>query len=329
MVPARPLTMRRSAPAPPTPPAIFLMGPTASGKTALAAALSEALPVELISVDAAQVYRGMDIGTAKPDAQTRARVPHRLIDIRHPLESYSAAEFRADALREMAAVSDAGRIPMLVGGTMFYFHVLEHGLPALPPPDPRLRRRIAAQARREGWAALHAQLRGIDARAAEGIDPADGQRIQRALEIVRLSGAARPAASGAPHGPTMPYTPIRLAVTPSDRSLLHRRIATRFEAMLRAGLVDEVRRLMAAGDFAPAAPSGRMVGYRQVAQYLAGQIGYTALMERSVAATRQLAKRQLTWLRRKRGVVWLDAGSRELEAAAVVYLTNKLTTLRL
>lgn len=279
------------------PLAICLMGPTASGKTAIALALREAFPVEIISVDSSQVYRGMDIGTAKPTAEERRRAPHRLIDIRDPAETYSAAEFRADALHEMDRIVAAGRVPLLVGGTMFYFRALEYGLPPLPSAVPAVRARLTAEAREHGWPALHARLAGLDPPSARRLDPHDAQRIQRALEIHAVTGR-RPSELGRAAPEPAGYRFYKIALWPDDRVALHRRIADRFHKMLEHGLVGEVESLCARGDLDPTLPSIRTVGYRQVWSYLTNQVNYNEMIERSVAATRQLAKRQLTWLRR-------------------------------
>ncbi len=286
--------------------AIFLMGPTAAGKTALALALHERLPVELISVDAAQVYRGMDIGTAKPSAAEQARAPHRLIDIRDPADAYSAAAFCADALREMSSITRAGRIPLLVGGTMFYFRALEFGLSALPAAEPGVRRDLLAQAQRHGWPALHARLAARDPAAAARISPNDQQRIQRALEIIELTGRS-PTELAARNPPQpFPYEVTRIAIVPRDRLALGERIAQRFSAMLQRGLLDEVQALRQRHDLTPAMPSMRTVGYRQAWEYLTGRVNYNQMREAALAATRQLAKRQLTWLRSYPGVNSID-----------------------
>jgi tRNA dimethylallyltransferase len=279
------------------PPAILLMGPTASGKSALVPPLARALPVELVSVDSAQVFREMDIGTAKPDAAERALCPHHLIDIRSPEESYSAAQFRADALRLMGEITARGRIPLLAGGTMLYFKALREGLSTLPPADPRLRAEIDAAARERGWPALHRDLAQLDPAAAARLHPTDAQRIQRALEIVRLTG--RPLAESyalRAEGPP-PFRLLQIALLPSDRRVLHERIARRFDAMLAAGLVEEVIALRRRHRLGPELPSMRCVGYRQVWEHLEGACDRATLRERGIAATRQLAKRQLTWLR--------------------------------
>ncbi|MCA1979768.1 MAG: tRNA (adenosine(37)-N6)-dimethylallyltransferase MiaA [Thiobacillus sp.] len=285
----------------PLPPAVFLMGPTASGKTALAVHLVERFPFEIVSVDSALVYRGMDIGTAKPDAVTLARAPHRLIDIREPGETYSAAAFRDDALAAMADITARGRVPLLVGGTMLYFRALLQGLDDLPRADTTLRAEIDAAARAQGWPALHAELARHDPATAARLAPNDAQRIGRALEIVRLTGTPMSALL-ARNTTRLPYEVLQLALIPSDRAVLHRRIAERFDAMLAAGLVDEVRALRARHALTPELPSMRAVGYRQAWAYLEGAIDAAALREQGIAATRQLAKRQLTWLRS-----WPDA----------------------
>ncbi len=278
------------------PRAIFLMGPTASGKTALACALAARHGLELVSVDSALVYRGMDIGTAKPDADTLARHPHRLIDIRNPDQPYSAADFRTDALREMAAIVAAGKVPLLVGGTGLYFRALERGLSELPAADPAVRAGLEAEARAHGWAHLHARLGQLDADAAARIRPGDGQRIQRALEVIALSGRALSEQQGGPRS-RLPYRLLKLALVPPDRAVLHARIAARFDAMLAAGFLDEVRRLRGTRPLPPGLPSMRAVGYRQAIEHLDGGVDAATFRDRAISATRQLAKRQFTWLR--------------------------------
>jgi tRNA dimethylallyltransferase len=274
-----------------------LMGPTASGKTALALALCKFYPCEIISVDSALVYRGMDIGTAKPGPTELARVPHHLIDIRDPLEPYSAAEFRRDALRLMSEISARGRIPLLVGGSMLYFKVLRDGIASLPLADAALRQRIAAEAQQFGWPALHAELARVDPRAAAVIHPNHSQRIQRALEVFRLTGQPISELQQHHSRDVLAHRLVHLALAPSDRQVLHQRIAERFRQMLAEGLVGEVEKLYRRGDLHADLPSIRSVGYRQVWGYLSGTVDFAAMTEQGIIATRQLAKRQLTWLR--------------------------------
>lgn len=277
-------------------PAIFLMGPTASGKTALACALADAFALDLISVDSALVYRGLDIGAAKPDAATLARHPHALLDIRDLSAPYSAAMFREDALAEMARITAARRVPLLVGGTGLYFRALQKGLSDLPEADPSVRARIAAEAQRQGWPALHARLTRSDPQAAARIRVNDGQRIQRALEVIELG--SRPLSEQQCGTPArLPYRVLKLALIPADRNVLRERIARRFDAMLAAGFLDEVRRLRARGDLHPELPALRAVGYRQAWQHLGGETDAREFRQRAIFATNQLAKRQLTWLR--------------------------------
>ena len=310
---------------PSLPPAIFLMGPTAAGKTDLAVALAQRLPCELISVDSALIYRGMDIGTAKPDAQLLAEFPHHLVDIRDPLESYSAAEFCADALQAMAQISAAGRIPLLVGGTMLYFKALLEGLAEMPAADAVLRAELEAWAAAEGYAALHEELRRVDPQSAQRIHPNDPQRLVRALEVYRLSGLTmsehrlRQQARGSQG--LLPYTVAQLAIAPAQRQILHERIALRFELMLEQGLISEVKALRARGDLHLGLPSMRAVGYRQVWEYLDGNIERHSMVERGVAATRQLAKRQFTWLRGWQAPLhWLDSQAEDNVERALKYL---------
>jgi tRNA dimethylallyltransferase len=295
------------------PRAVFLLGPTASGKTAVALALAGRFALEVVSVDSALVYRGMDIGTAKPDAATRAAVPHHLVDIVAPTESYSAGRFRADALRIAAEVASRGRIPLFVGGTMLYERALMRGLAALPAADPDLRAQIEAQAQVLGWPALHAQLAAVDPGTAARLEPADAQRIQRALEVYRLSGRPLAWHIAAAAGQPPPFAALTLALEPSDRAALHERIAQRFRAMLAAGLVDEVLGLRARHALNGGLPSMRAVGYRQVWETLEGTASTATLAQRGIAATRQLAKRQLTWLRAMPDVVRLDCLRPDLE----------------
>lgn len=279
-------------------PAICLMGPTASGKTALAIELVQRLPLEIVSVDSAQIYKTMDIGTGKPDAKTLTLAPHRLIDFLDPLESYSAARFCEDARREMADIRAAGKVPLLVGGTMLYFKALRDGLASMPAADERVRADILNQASAKGWAAIHTELAAVDPIAASRIHPNDPQRLQRALEVFRVSGRSlsdwQAMQSPLPDGGD---AFVFLSIQPADRSVLHHRIERRFRQMLEDGLVEEVEALYARGDLGPELPSVRSVGYRQVWQYLSQEVGFDGMVERGIIATRQLAKRQITWLR--------------------------------
>lgn len=308
-------------------PAIFLMGPTAAGKTDLAVELVRRLPCDIISVDSALVYRGMDIGTAKPGPEVLSAAPHRLIDIRDPSESYSAAQFREDALREMTQISRAGRIPLLVGGTMLYFRTLERGLSDLPSADGTVRARLEEEAGVLGWAALHARLAEVDPAAAKRIHPNDPQRIQRALEVYEVSGRPMSELYGQGAAPHFPYCALKIVVSPADRAELHRRIEARYRAMLGAGFVEEVERLRGRGDLHPDLPSMRAVGYRQVWNYLDGRLSYFEMMEKGVAATRQFAKRQLTWLRAIPDVIWLDGEANILDE--VLKLSARASILKL
>ncbi len=331
------------------PPAIFLMGPTASGKTDLAIELCKRLPCDIISVDSAMIYRGMDIGTAKPSANELAQAPHRLIDICDPADTYSAADFRTDALVEMARITEAGRIPLLVGGTMMYFKALTHGMSGLPAASPELRRALEQEAEQRGWQALHQELQEQDPVAAGLIHPNNRQRLLRALEVIRLTGkpissfwkaesGSEPQKQGdavedytyftqwqADEGGSLPYTVAQLAVAPSERRTLHERIHQRFLSMLDAGFLDEVRALMNRGDLHPDLPSMRCVGYRQAWAYLSGEDEYDAFVSKGVAATRQLAKRQLTWLRKWSDVDWLDSEEKDIAGAALKKIILRTT----
>ena len=278
-------------------PVICLMGATATGKTDLAVRLAEQLPCDLVSVDSALIYRGMDIGSAKPDAELLARAPHRLIDICDPTESYSAAEFRRDALAEIAEIHRNGRIPLLVGGTMLYFKALLEGLANLPEADPAVRQRLLDEARCAGWEALHRRLQQVDPVSAERIHPNDPQRLQRALEVYELTGRSLTELWQQQQAAELPFLPIQLSIEVADRKLLHQRIAQRFDAMIEAGFEQEVRGLYQRGDLNPELPSIRCVGYRQMWSYLDGEIDFDTMIERGIIATRQLAKRQMTWLR--------------------------------
>ncbi|MCZ7833184.1 MULTISPECIES: tRNA (adenosine(37)-N6)-dimethylallyltransferase MiaA [Atlantibacter] len=292
------------------PKAIFLMGPTASGKTALAINLRKTLPVELISVDSALIYRGMDVGTAKPTAEELAQAPHRLLDILDPAEAYSAADFRRDALKEMAEITASGRIPLLVGGTMLYFKALLEGLSPLPSANPEIRARIEQQAAEQGWDALHRELQDIDPVAARRIHPNDPQRLSRALEVFFISGKTLTELTQT-SGDALPYQVHQFAIAPASRELLHQRIEQRFHQMLASGFEAEVRALFARGDLHTDMPSIRCVGYRQMWSYLAGEVPYDDMVYRGICATRQLAKRQMTWLRGWEGVHWLDSDNPE------------------
>jgi tRNA dimethylallyltransferase len=299
------------------------MGPTASGKTALAVSLAERFPLEIVSVDSALVYRGMDIGSAKPDAATLARAPHHLLDIRDPTEAYSAAAFCDDARRLMADIVARGKVPLLVGGTMLYFRALLRGLDDLPRADPALRKALEAKAKAHGWPALHAELAAVDPATAARLAPNDSQRIGRALEIFRLTGTPMSALLDRAQ-PELPYRVLQLALIPSDRAVLHQRIATRFDAMLAEGLVDEVEFLRRAYVLSPDLPAMRAVGYRQAWACLDGNIDMKALREQGIAATRQLAKRQLTWLRTWPDAVVLDCLADDLETQATALVARHL-----
>jgi tRNA dimethylallyltransferase len=306
------------------PPAIFLMGPTASGKTELAVGLARHFPVEIISVDSAMVYRGMAIGTARPDADLLRAAPHRLIDFRDPAEPYSAAEFRRDALAEMADITARGRIPLLVGGTLLYFRALEHGLSAMPPADPEVRARLDAEARAIGLDGLHARLREIDPSAAARIHANDPQRIQRALEVYELTGQPLSEFHERGRVAAFPYRLIKLIVAPRDRQLLQARIERRFRNMLAAGLVDEVRALYERGDLNAELPALRAVGYRQVWAFLAGRMGYEDMVNQAIVATRRYAKRQMTWLRGEVNGKWFVAEDSGVAERLRLHLHSRL-----
>lgn len=302
------------------PPAIFLMGPTASGKTGLAVALAEQFALDIISVDSALVYRGMDIGTAKPDEAILRRAPHALIDIREPTQNYSAAEFRQDALAEMAAITGQGRVPLLAGGTMLYFKALSGGLADLPAANQEVRARIKKQARQVGWPTLHSELAAKDPETAARIHPNDPQRIQRALEVLELSGRKmsdlhrQQREQKSEQGPARDwgYRVLKIVVGPQSRQELHGMIERRFYQILDQGFMDEMKALRARGDLDPSLPSMRCVGYRQAWVYLEGESTFEEMCQKALAATRQLAKRQLTWLRHESGALWYDL---EVESA--------------
>lgn len=294
------------------PPCIALMGPTAAGKTAAALALAEHFPVEIISVDSAQVYRDMNIGTAKPEAHILARIPHHLIDIRDPTEAYSAAEFRADAAALIEAIIGRRHLPLLVGGTMLYFRALLAGLSQLPSADSVVRERLENEAREHGWQHMHARLAAVDPVAAARIHPNDPQRIQRALEVYEISG--RNLSEWFAQQPREPAQSqlLKIAVAPRERSVLHQRIAQRWQQMETAGFIDEVRQIREKYPVTADMPAMRAVGYRQVWEYLDGAFDAAELSQRAIAATRQLAKRQYTWLRRESGLLWYDLSDREM-----------------
>lgn len=289
------------------PRAIALMGPTASGKTDLAIALHEQLGAEIISVDSALIYRGMDIGTAKPTQEELRRAPHRLIDILDPSESYSAADFVRDARREMAEIIVRGAVPLLVGGTMMYFKALVEGLSPIPASDPEIRQEIEKEAAELGWPNMHAELKKVDPRAAERLHPNHSQRIGRALEVFRGTGRCLSDWQNEPPlGSASEYDWVQIAIAPQQRAVLHDRIARRFELMLEHGFIDEVQGLRARGDLHLDLPSMRCVGYRQVWQYLDGDLDLPSMRAAGIAATRQLAKRQHTWLRGWNGLNWVN-----------------------
>ncbi|WP_455365951.1 tRNA (adenosine(37)-N6)-dimethylallyltransferase MiaA [Kaarinaea lacus] len=304
------------------PPAIFLLGPTASGKTDIAVRLVEDLPCEIISVDSAMVYRGMDIGTAKPDAETLEKAPHRLIDICDPAEAYSAAQFADDALREMNDIYANDKIPLLVGGTFLYFRALAEGLSPLPAADPETRSKLDAEAKAVGWAELHRRLASVDPETAARIHPNDPQRIQRALEVYELTGESMSSILHRDNPGELPYNVSKLILAPSDRAVLHDRIAKRFNQMLESGLVEEVRQLYQRGDLHRDLPSIRAVGYRQVWAYLEGELQYAEMIQRGIVATRQFAKRQFTWLRSDKEVTWFDALENNIYSKILKKLLN-------
>ena len=308
------------------PPAIFLMGPTAAGKTALAVELVRRLPCDIVSVDSALVYRGMDIGTAKPGAELLAVAPHRLIDVCEPFEVYSAARFRTDARRAMDEISTAGRVPLLVGGTMLYFRALERGLADLPPADVEVRQGLESQLRRLGLAALHERLARVDPAAARRIHPNDLQRTLRALEVWEIT--RRPLSQWHAHQPTetLPYRVLKIAAF-QDKAMLRERIICRFDAMLEAGFLDEVERLLGRPTITPELPSMRAVGYRQAIEFLQGAYAYEAFVSRAINATWQLAKRQMTWLRSRPDAIWVD-GARKRTANDLFLLAKQHLGLR-
>ncbi len=310
------------------PPAILLMGPTASGKSGIALELASRFPMEIVSVDSALVYRQMDIGTAKPDRETRSRVAHHLIDLLDPTERYSAAQFCDDAIEAVQTIVESRRIPLLAGGTMLYFKALREGLAELPPADVATRQVIDTMAQDVGWPAMHRELERFDPLSAQRLDPNDAQRIQRAMEVFYLTGKSMSALIAEGKSKPLPFRVIPLALIPSERSVLHERIAERFEMMLEMGLLAEVRGLREKYDLHPDLPSMRCVGYRQVWQYLDGEFGLTTLREKAVAATRQLAKRQLTWLRAMPNLTTFDCLAGNLADQVGEWLAGQLADSR-
>jgi tRNA dimethylallyltransferase len=310
------------------PLAVAIMGPTASGKTASALAIAQRIPSEIISVDSALVYRGMDIGTAKPTREERAAAPHHLIDIIDPLDSYSVAQFRTDTLRLVGEIAARGKLPLLVGGTMLYFKGLADGLDDLPGADPALRVELEEEAARVGWPAMHARLALLDPETAARLAPADAQRIQRALEICALSGRPMSELLALREKTELPFELLSFALEPSDRAVLHERIARRFDIMLEqsadGNLITEVEALRRRGDLHPGLPAMRCVGYRQAWEYLDGTINYQAMRETGIIATRQLAKRQLTWLRSMPQRVVLDCLAPDPAAAMLARIGDRL-----
>jgi tRNA dimethylallyltransferase len=299
-------------------PAVFLMGPTASGKTGAAVHLYSKLPIEIISVDSALVFKDMNIGTAKPGAATLASAPHHLIDMIPPTEAYSAANFRSDALRLMAEITARGKIPLLVGGTMLYFKALEGGLSGLPEAQPEVRATLDAEAAQIGWPAMHSKLASIDPETAARLMPNDMQRIQRALEVYEITGETMSSLFAKQTSEALPYKLLKIALIPSDRKVLHARIEARFEQMLKDGFVDEVRALIAKyPSLTPESTSMRCVGYRQTLEHLRGDYDAAELRDRGVFATRQLAKRQLTWLRGMNDTLELDCLNPDLNSVVL------------
>jgi tRNA dimethylallyltransferase len=301
------------------------MGPTASGKSSVALELARRFPMEIVSVDSAQVYRNMDIGTAKPDPDTRLHVPHHLIDIIEPTQNYSAAQFQDDALEAMHAIVGRGRVPLLAGGTMLYFKALREGLSELPAANEDIRKALDSMAAAVGWQAMHRELERFDPATAHRLDPNDSQRIQRAMEIFYLTGKPMSELIATANPPRLPFRLVPIALIPGERAVLHQRIAERFERMLELGLIEEVRRLREKYDLSPDSTSMRCVGYRQVWRYLDGEYGLGTLREKAVAATRQLAKRQLTWLRATKAVREFDCLAGDLQERIEAWLREQLS----
>ncbi len=299
------------------PPAIFLMGPTASGKSDLAIRLAEQLAGEIISVDSVLVYKGMDIGTAKPTMDERAGIPHHLMDILDPSNAYSTGNFRTAALQLMEDISRRGRIPILVGGTMLYFNALLKGLAHLPEANADIRKKLDEELATLGKQVLHERLKKVDPESAERIHPNDPQRIQRALEVYEISGKPISQFFREAQSQPMPYRPIKCIISSADRKLLHEKIAQRFKRMVDAGLIEEVRTLYQRGDLTPDLPAIRAVGYRQTWSYLQGEYDLEMMIEKGIIATRQLAKRQFTWLRRETDFMQFDAFEKDLPACVL------------
>jgi len=301
---------------------ICLMGPTASGKSSLAVELTKQFPIELISVDSALVYKGMDIGTAKPDAETLKNIPHRLINICEPNQAYSAGQFRDDAIREIEDILSHQKIPLLVGGTMLYFNALQKGLADLPQADEAVRKKINDEIKQQGLDAAYQRLKEIDPESAKQIKPTDPQRIQRALELYEITGKTRTELWQSQQQKKSPYNFINIAIAPKDRSILHQRIEKRFHEMLKNGFIEEVKHLKEQGTLNPDMPSMRAVGYRQIWQYLDDELTKEEMIEKAIVATRQLAKRQLTWLRGWENINWFDSEDAELLNKIIVRLKS-------
>lgn len=309
------------------PPAIFIMGPTAAGKTDLALELAKRHPLEIISVDSALVYRGMDIGTAKPSAEILKQFPHHLVDILEPTETYSAGRFRDDALSLMADITSRGKVPLLVGGTMLYFNALQKGMSKLPSADPAVRAKLDAEAAEFGLAYLHQRLAEVDPVAAARIHVNDPQRLQRALEVYELTGKSLTELTAA-QGETLPYKISKIIVAPFDRAVLHQRIAKRYREMVDNGFLTEVQKLYQRGDCHPGLPSIRAVGYRQAWAYLNGELDMETFIDKAIVATRQMAKRQITWLRSQDDGVWFDSGQSLPVEEVNHYLKGQVTQLQ-